>query len=67
MAVGFTVQYDNLPGLARPSLRLWHGGANLVDLALTGGDEFGPRWELSLVPPAGPPAVPLPGPAPARL
>jgi hypothetical protein len=37
--------------LARPHLRLWHAGANPVDLAPTGGDEFGPLWELSLVRP----------------
>jgi hypothetical protein len=51
MAVGFTIHYDNLAGLARPHLRLWHAGANPVDLAPTGGDEFGPLWELSPVPP----------------
>ncbi|HEV2919083.1 MAG TPA: alpha-amylase family glycosyl hydrolase, partial [Actinomycetota bacterium] len=51
MAVRFTIHYDNLAGLARPHLRLWHAGANPVDLALTGGDEFGPLWELSLVDP----------------
>ena len=40
------------PGrLGRPHLRLWHAGANPVDLAPTGADEFGPLWELSLVRP----------------
>ena len=51
MAVRLTIHYDNLAGLARPHLRLWHAGANPVDLASTGGDEFGPLWELSLVRP----------------
>ena len=51
MAVRFTIHYDNLAGLARPHLRLWHTGANPVDLAPTGGDEFGPLWQLSLVRP----------------
>jgi hypothetical protein len=40
------------PGrLGRLHLRLWHAGANPVDLAPTGADEFGPLWELSLVRP----------------
>jgi hypothetical protein len=28
MAVRFTIHYDNLAGLVRPHLRLWHMGAN---------------------------------------
>ena len=51
MAVQLTIHYDNLAGLARPHLRLWHAGANPVDLAPTGGDEFGPLWELPTVRP----------------
>ena len=51
MAVRLTIHYDNLAGLARPHLRLWQADANTVDLAPTGGDEFGPLWELPLVPP----------------
>ena len=50
-AVRLTIHYDNLAGLARPHLRLWQADANTVDLAPTGGDEFGPLWELPLVPP----------------
>src|SRR4029453_18270361 len=48
MAVRFTIHYDNLAGLARPHLRLWHAGANPVDLAPTGGGEVGPPWGRSL-------------------
>jgi hypothetical protein len=50
-AARLTIHYDNLAGLARPHLRLWQADANTVDLAPTGGDEFGPLWELPLVPP----------------
>ena len=51
MAVRLTIHYDNLAGLAQPHLRLWQADANTVDLAPAGGDEFGPLWELPLVPP----------------
>jgi hypothetical protein len=31
MAVRLMIHYDNLAGLARPHLRLWHSGASPVD------------------------------------
>ena len=36
MAVRLTIHYDNL-AVARPHLRLWHAGANPVDLPRPAG------------------------------